>query len=267
MERGCSVDSARAFQDGTVLKIHPSYAKVPLLAYCLVPVLNQAFCYALTIGDGRVNSGDFFISSAMDEPRTRHVGSFSLAITAIALVLLALIRHVAVHVAAKSTPSSVAARVRISSALALVCAFIASIGTIGVGAFNVSFDPAVHYPLALLQTNAILAYMCLQCRIDWLLMRQGARGSPSPALTACHKVRLGLCIIGVLAVPSGLCALHTGSHVVAGIVEITLFVAVISFFWTWALGASTGYAMELALQVGPIDGHAASGGSASEPEA
>jgi hypothetical protein len=113
-----------------------------------------AVCYRLSAGIvdprtglGRVRADYFYLSSAIDIGLPHRLGGLGVSLAAPLLLLVGCLRFLLLGLLISGHEAGpVAGRLRCCNAAALACVAASSVGMVGIAAFMVSFDLAVHCP-------------------------------------------------------------------------------------------------------------------------
>jgi len=252
----------RRTEDGAAAGVVISrYFTIALDCVYLAPLLTSCVTYPLGIASGRVYSGDFFISSSIDDNSdtmqgfAHRVGGVGLCITAQALGFTILAFYL-IRLNEASTVMSVArahnshskqtnelldavTRVRSLNMWATIFGVLCCVGIICVALFNASFNIKLHLSWAFLAFFDGILFILWQSRID-ATWTQVARDHDHVRVDApmidqepnIVRFRLALCAVAMASL-LGMFGIFPLSKAISSAFELIMVATLFAYFSTW----------------------------------
>lgn len=219
----------------------------------LAPLLTAFVTYPLGVASGRVTSGDFFISSSIDDNSdtmqgfAHRVGGVGLCITAqaLAFTILAfyLIRQneasIVISVARKRASDTTqvqslagaVTRVRYLNRWATVFGVLSCVGIVCVALFNASFNIKLHLSWAFLAFFDGILFIIWQSRIDatWATLQEAHMVAPEPKIARFRQALCGIALASLI----GMFGIFALSKAVSSVFELIMVATMFAYFSTW----------------------------------
>lgn len=201
-----------------------------------VMLVTVAVSYTMSIGSGSVSRSHFFISNSIDTGWPHRIGALGISIAFIAYLFAMFVRFLAVKRSLMDPlSSSVARSILWLNRGALIASFCAAFGALGVGAFNQSFNYAVHMTFAADTFGAAAVSILLHSCIDELICFYSVPGHPTPAIRwrICRAI---LCISSFTGLVGMFYSGANGYVEASCIYELIMATALFSYYATWVFG-------------------------------
>lgn len=231
-----------------VARLRECWSMVFLTLFMGIMLVTVAISYIMSIGAGTVTWQYFFISNSIDSGWPHRIGDLGISVAFVCYLLAMFTRFLAVK---KSLMDPLSARVTRGilwlNRLALVSEIWSSLGAMGVGAFNQSFNYAIHIMFAFMTFFCATLSITLHSCIDELLCYYSVPGHPLPAWPW-RLVRF----VFVLASFTGLIGMFyagKGGYIEASCTyEVVMAGALFCYYATWAFGKGYIVGVEIYLE-------------------
>jgi len=201
-----------------------------------VMLVTVAVSYTMSIGSGSVSRSHFYISNSIDTGWPHRIGALGISIAFIAYLFAMFVRYLAVKKSLMDPLSSSVARgILWLNRVALIASFFAAFGALGVGAFNQSFNYAVHMTFAFDTFASAAVSIVLHSCIDELICFYSVPGHPAPHIRW-RICRFILCISTFTGLIGMFKSGSTGDIEASCIYELIMASALFSYYATWASG-------------------------------